>query len=308
MALINEISAQDMVTQEVVRAMVSRATVLEFAQFYAMTGNADYARKAATASGGQFRALNSDYPANQVNPQFANPTLKILGDKVEVDRAHERRGNDISSVRAAELVNFAMNLGRQFQNYFFNGDSGTNANEFDGIKVLVPASQKITAAANGLSVNLGNSDAARQSQQQFLELIDTLIETVDGGAEVLFMDSKTLSRLTTVAREFIQYEEGNFGRKIPFYNGVPIRPAGYDKNGNRIIGHNEIVGTATNTTSIYAVRFGERADLTVATNVGVEVKDLGLVGVHYTHSVELDAALALLNDKAVARLEGIIIA
>ena len=45
--------------------------------------------------------------------------------------------------------------------------------------------------------------------------------------------------------------------------------------------------------------------MSVATNIGVEVKDLGLVGVHYVHSVEFDADLVLLNDLSVARLEGI---
>jgi len=306
--LINEISANDTLTQAVVKRMIAGSTVLEYAQFYSISGNADYARKAPTASGGQFRALDNDYPANQITPQFANPALKILGDKVEVDRAHERRGADVAGVRAMELLNFAKNLGKQFQNYFFNGDSAVDAKQFDGLAKTVPSGQVLTAATNGLQVVRGNSDSAKAAQQQFLELLDELIEMVDGGAEVLFMDGKTWSRLNSIAREFITYQENNFGRKIPFYNNIPIRPTGYDKDGNRVITHSETVGTSTNCTSIYAVRFGEKADLTLVTNVGVEVKDLGLVGVHYTHSVELDTDLALLNPKAVARLQGIIVA
>ncbi len=305
---IQEISPRDTVTQEFIRQMISRSTVLEYAEFYSIVGNADYTRKAPTASGGQFRALDTDYPQNVVTPQFANPTLKILGDKVEVDRAHERRGQDIPSVRAQELLNFARDLGKQFQYYFFNGDSATDPNAFDGLKIQMPSGQVITAATNGLQVQMGNSDAAVQSQQQFLELLDQLIETVDGGAQVLYMDSKTLARLTTIARGQVQWRLNEFGRSVAYYNDVPIRPAGYDKNGNRVIPHNETVGTATNCTSVYAVRFGEKADVTLATNIGVEVKDLGLVGVHYTHSVEFDTDLVILNDKAVARLQGIIIA
>ncbi len=303
--LLNEISARDAISQEVVQAMIDRATVLEFAEFYSITGNADYTRKASTAAGGQFRALNSDYPNNQVNPAYANPTLKILGDKVQVDRAHERRGNDLASVRARDLLAFANTLGEQFQNYFFNGDTGTSADQFDGLKVQMPAGQLLTAATNGLAVTLGNDNTAKTAQQQAIELLDELIDSVKGGAQVLFMDGKTLSRYTTIARDFITYAEANFGRKIPFYNGIPIRPAGYDKDGNKIIPHTETVGTATDCTSVYAVRFGEGVDLSFATNIGVEVKDLGLVGVHYTHAVEIDADLALLNDKAVARLEGL---
>lgn len=300
---LQQISANDTLTQQVVAQMISRATVLEFAEFYPIVGNADYARKAATASGGQFRALDADYPANVISPAFANPTLKILGDKVQVDRAHERRGLDVASVRARELMNFAQNLGKQFQYYFFNGVlSGT---QFNGLKAIVPAGQKITAATNGQSVPLGNDTTSKTAQQKFLELLNQLIQKIDGGAQVLFMNANALSRLTTIAREFIQWQANSFGMLVPYYNGVPLRDAGYDKTGALVIPQNETVGTSTDCTSIYAVRFGEASDLSIATNIGVEVKDLGLVGVHYTHSVEFDADLVLLNDLAVARLEGI---
>lgn len=304
---LNQISAGDELTQLVVKKMTERANVLLFAEFYSMFGNAEYARKAASANGGQFRLLDFDYVDNIVSPTFASPALKILGDHIQVDQAHERRGYDIGSVRASELLNFAANLGRQFQNYFFNGDAATSSEEFDGIKKLIPAFQKITAATNGLSVDVGNSDTAKGRQQKFLELIETLIGSVDGGAQALFMDSKTLARLTSIAREFITTQVNDFGQPVKYFNDVPVLSAGYDKNGNRVIPHNEVAGSANTCTSIYAIRFGERADVSIATNSGVEVRDLGIIGPFYTHKVELDAAPVVLNDKSIARLEGIII-
>ena len=169
----------------------------------------------------------------------------------------------------------------------------------------VPGGQKITAAENGLAVPLGNDNASKTAQQKFLEAINQLIQKVDGGAQALFMNAFVLSRLTTIAREFIQWQPNTFGMLVPYYNGVPLRDAGYDKTGDLVIPNDETVGNNNDCTSVYAVRFGEAGDLSIATNVGVEVKDLGLVGVHYTHSVEFDADLVLLNDLAVARLEGI---
>jgi hypothetical protein len=304
---LNQISANDEVTQLVVRKMMERSTVLQYAEFYSMSGNAEYARKAATATGGQFRALDADYPANTVSPEYTNPALRILGDQVQIDQAHERRGYDISSVRATELLNFAVNLGKQFQSYFFNGDSLSVSNQFDGLKVITPTAQTIVAAQNGLTIDTGNSDTAKSRQQKFLELLDTLIESVDGGAEVLFMDGRTLSRVNSIAREYITLQANKFGDPVRMYNGIPLIATGYDKTGARIIGHGESTGNVSTTTSVYAVRFGERADLTIATNIGVEVQDLGLVGPFYTHKVEMDAAPVLLNDKAVARLSGLII-
>lgn len=300
---LNQVSTNDTLTQQVVAQMISRATVLEFAEFYPIIGNADYTRKASSATGGQFRAADSDYSTNTATPAFANPNLKIFGDKVQVDRAYERRGIDIASVRARELMNFAKNIGKQFQYYFFNGSGSSN--QFTGLKATVPSSQKITADTNGIQVTLGNDNTSKTKQQTFLELIQRLIQSIDGGAQAMFMNPQLLSRLTTIAREFIRWEPNNFGTLVPYFDGVPLRSAGYDKDGNLVIPQNETVGTSTDCTSVYAVRFGEGADLSVATNIGVEVKDLGVVGVHYTHYVEFDAAPVLLNDLAVARLEGI---
>lgn len=304
---LREISSHDTVTQQVIKQMTKYAGILEYAEFYRMTGNADHLRKNASASGGRFRALDNDYPENTTAPVYITPALKILGDKVMVDAAHERRGTDVSSIRAAELLNFASNLGKQFQNYFINGNSGSDANAFDGLKIQVTGSQKITADTNGLSVDLGNSDTAKKRQQNFLELLDDLISRVDGGAELLMMDAKTLSRLSSIAADMVTVNVDEFGKPVSMFNGVPVLSAGFDRNGAKILPHTETVGTGTTCTSIYAVRFGERSDLTLPSNTGVEVKDLGRQGVHYIHSVEFDTALALANSKAAARLEGIII-
>lgn len=301
---LNEISGKDTLTARVVAMLMTFAPILQFAEFYSMVGNADNLRKEATASGGSFRALNSDFASNEVDPVFASVALKILGDKVSVDKAHERRGGDIASVRLSELDNFSKKLARQFQNYFVNADSAV-ANQFSGLKKIMPAGQKITPATNGIQVTLGNTDTAKKQQQVFIEYINQLIESVENGAQLLMMDTTTLSRLDSIAREFIKYDKTNFGTRIAFFNEIPIILSGYDKAGAKVIPHTETVGTSTDCTSIYALRFGEKSDLTFATNIGVQVDDLGLVGVHYTHNVDLDLDLALASDKAVARLEGV---
>ncbi len=295
----------DTLTNTVVNAMVEKSNILAIAEFYTIVGNADYKRKVSSASGGKFRTINNDYADNQVNPTYANPTLVIFGDKVQVDRAHERRGSDIPSVRAADLLQFARDLGKTFQDKFFNGNRDIDPKEFSGLKKIMPIGQKITPAANGILVPLGNSDANKAAQQTFLEFLDALIGSVDGGAQALSMDADTLSRLTRIAEGQVQWLKDDFGNPLAYYNNIPILPSGYDKDGNKIIGHTETVGTSSDCTSIYAFRFGEGTDLSFATNIGVEVKDLGLVGVHYTHSVDFDLDLTLLNDKSIARLEGL---
>ncbi len=303
---LNQISAGDAVTQSVVKAILENASVLQHAQFYSIVGSASYDRKTASATGGQFRSLDSDYPLNSVSPVFTNPALRILGDQVQVDQAHERRGTDVNSVRALELLNFAKNLGKQFQNYLFNGDSMTSSEQFDGLKVLVPSGQTLVASSNGLAVVTGSDNTARTAQQKFLELLDVLIEQTEG-ADLLVMDGKTLARLTTIASSQVTVSMNEFGKPVKHYNGVAITSAGYDKNGTRVIPHTETCGTSSATTSVYAMKFGAGTDYSIATNSGIEVKDLGVVGPFFTHKVEIDACPVLLNDKSVARLTGLII-
>lgn len=304
---LNQFSA-DQITATVINMMLENSNILQIAEFYPIVGNADNTRKASDAAGGKFRSVNSDYDANAIDPKFANPVLKIFGDQVQVDRAHERRGSDIASVRASDLLQFAKDLGKNFQKYFFIGDSDADAKQFNGLNKIIPAGQKIGPDGGvGIEVILGNSDNAVKSQQEFLELLDLLILKIDGGAQALSANSRTISRITSIARASVTWLKSEFGMLIPAYNGVPILPCGVGSNGEEFISNDEDFGASDNCTSIKAFRFGEKSDLSFATNVGMEVEDLGLVKNFYTHSVDLDLDLVLLKNAAVAELQGIII-
>ena len=50
---IQQMSANDAITQAVVAKMLANSSVLPFAEFFSIVGNADYVRKAASASGGK---------------------------------------------------------------------------------------------------------------------------------------------------------------------------------------------------------------------------------------------------------------
>ncbi len=304
---LNQISSQDIKTATFIQNMKKYSTILEYAEFYRIVGNSDMPRKKASATGGQFRAINDNWAANQVSPIFGSVNLKIFGDKVEVDKAHERRAGDISSERARQLINFAEEFGKNFQHEFFNGKTSTNPKSWNGLGTIIPAQQIITADENGLLVEAGNSDQASLSKQIFLEKLRKLITMVDGGAQVLYMNEDVWTRLTTIAAEYINWQKNDFGNMIPYFGGVPIRSGGYNSVGNLIIPANELCGEFNNATTIYAMRFGEKKDLTIGTSNGLNIDDLGLVNNHYVDNVELDADLCLLNNRAVAALKGIII-
>lgn len=300
--------AKDPLQQAVIAAMLEESNILQYAEFYSIIGNSAYTRKAASVSGGSFRGLNDAYTGVAGTPAYANPTLTIFGDEVLVDQAHERRGADVASVRSQQLLAFARSYGKRFQHYFVNGNSAAASKQFDGLKLLVPSGQTLEAADNGFSIPLGNSDANKKAQQEFLEMIDNLIAIVAGGAQLLLMPSRILSRLSRIAEGQVRWEKDEFGSPLAMYNGIPILSAGYNEAGGEIIAFTETQGTASDTASIYALRFGEAEKLTLATNIGVSVKDAGLVKNNYVHNVDFDLTMVLCDDKAVARLKGLKVA
>lgn len=296
-----------------VNELIEAAPILEVAEFYTHSGNADKPRKGAATVGGSSRALNADFVGNVATPQFGDVALKIIGDKVIIDRAHQRRGQDIGSVVIEELQSVARGIGRHFMDLFVNADSDAVATVFNGLKKQIVGSDilLLEAAENGAQVILGNDNAAKRSQQMFKLYIDQLLAEV-GGASFLLANRKTLGYLRAIGMEYVRSANmqdifSNAGnRLIGDYFGVPVFDAGYKKdNATPVIGNDEVQGTSENCTSIYAGKFGEKADLTFATNIGLEVKDLGLVGAQRQISIELDTDLVRLSPACAKRLAGI---
>lgn len=144
----------------------------------------------------------------------------------------------------------------------------------------------------------------------FLEALDALIYQTRGRADALFMDSKTMIKVNSIARKlgYFTQSEDAFGKPVVTYNGVPMFDAGDNASGSKVIGHAETAGTATNTTSIYAVKFGADEYVSGLTNGGVMVEDLGLLQEKpaYRTRIEFYTGLALFDGKSAARLSGII--
>jgi hypothetical protein len=287
--------------------MRSASQIFEYAEFYSFAGNADKPKKAATEAGGSQRAVGNDYTPVAGAPDTADVALAILGDKIQTDIAYERRGGSVDSERVRELQSFSRGLGRYFMYQLING-TGLN-NQIAGLKALIASGQTTALDTNGLQVVLGNSADAKAVQQAFIEALDSLIASVGQGA-VLIMPPKLISRLSAIAREYIKVDsvDGVFGA-VTSYNGIPIVNAGYSKDKvTPVIPFTEACGTTlTGCGSIYCVKFGEKEDVTIGTNVGLQVRDLGLVGTQYTTMVEMDAQLAILALTSAQRLKGILL-
>ena len=285
-----------------VSEFVKSCRLAPYLQFYSMIGNADTPRKKdGTMNAGTVRAVGSDYGSSITNtPDFATVALKIYGHVVKTDNAYERRGQDIGSQRALDLTNFAQSLGRFFMDSLFN--DAVDATHFSGLKEQISGlSRKVVFdTVNGGTVPVGHADADLAQRDKFIEYLNAAIEDIDGGPDVAVMHGSMIARLETVGRNYLHTTNVKdiYGKDqaVISYRDVPIVNAGFKGNGTGVvIPLNETEGTSNDCTSIYLLKFGEKTDVTIATNVGLDVKDKGPVGESMATSVEMDAGLIVLN-------------
>lgn len=316
--LINEISTggprSDADYRELALAAFYAAFPLAmYAEFYSIFGNADTPRRVGDEySAGQTRTTSTGYVAKERQPPFGQVNLKIYGDKVATDIANDRRGLDIGGQFIRDIEKFCGSLGRYVMAALINHDVAANATHTNGLKALAEQAGRnvVLGDGTGLALPRGNDNAAAQSFDRFTEELDEQIEDVDGGVEVIISNSTLISRMGTMGRRFVQTEtvQDIYGenQRVTTYRGIPLVNAGWnpDRSGY-VIGNNETVGTSTDATSLYLVNYGVEEDVTIASNVGLDVIDLGHVEEKMKCLVEMDLDQALLNDRALTRVSGI---
>jgi hypothetical protein len=252
-------SVQDPNTRAlVVEELVAAAPILQHVEFYEHKGSSvdKPTKNASINSGVSSRAIGSDYTAVVGAPDFGEIELKTFGGTLRTDKGYERmQAGGTASEHLRQVREFARGAGRKFTDVLFNGNSATLATEFDGLANIVPAGQILKFDSdNGGSVPFGTTTANIAQQKKFLEYLDRLIGMVTGGPNILAMDSKTLSRLRTIGRDFIQtmtiMDAFGTNQALSSYNGLPIITTGFKLNNTgSVIGFDEICGTAENTTS-----------------------------------------------------------
>lgn len=245
-----------------------------------------------------FRGFNEAYTESigVVNPQVE--VLRIVGGEIDVDKALiKTRGPRHRAVHTQMKVK-AMAL--YLLKKIVKGDSTADVREFDGIQNRLTGSQIVDAG----STNGGDPLS--------LIKLDELIDAVDG-ANALIMSKAMRRRLSAAARTqgvsgFMTWDKNEFGRKIAFYNDLPILICDHDDDGARILDFNETGsgGANASATSIYAVNFGESM-LTGLQNGIMEVDDLGEIDAKpvYRTRIEWIVGMAALHGRCAARLRGI---
>lgn len=251
-----------------------------------------------------FRSVNSEYTASEVQKQRYTTDLKVFGGAFEVDRIIARMGGiaDEVTLQAQQKVKAASAL---FSDTIINGNSSTDADVFDGLDVAVTGSD--TEFNKNGTIDLSTSANVTTNYVEFLDQLDEFLTTLDGTPDVLMMNTKMAAKMRAVARRAGMYQttKDDFGRQVEYYGNIPFVDLGAKCGTN-----NPIVATDGNgKTSIYAVRFGmdgfHAISLSGELPVQIWLPDFSTAGAVKKGEVEMVAGCALKSTKAAGVFRGI---
>ncbi|HVM30774.1 MAG TPA: hypothetical protein VM305_08430 [Candidatus Limnocylindrales bacterium] len=295
----------------VVETFILESSVLDRLPLLPIEGNAYAYNEEGTLPGVEFRAVNSAYSESTGTVNQKTESLVILGGDADVDTFIAKTRGNLNDQRATQTRMKVKAARIKYQDSFINGDVAVDANSFDGLKKRLTGTQVVDAATNGLGM-IGASDNDRHA---FLEILDEALSRVAGGADAIYANARFVGKLRSVARRiggWSSYTMADFGKVIETYNGIPILDIGKRADGTEIIPNDEVQGTADDTTSIYAVKFGE--DETDGGVTGLfngpaavfDVRDLGEIDSKPVFRTRIEGFLGLaVFGKGAVRLRGI---
>ncbi len=279
----------DLLLRGVIETIVKESSVLLMLPFMEVTGTALTYNREATMPAASFYDVGDTW--TEATPTFTQVTvpLRILGGDADVDNFLQQTYADPNDLEAVVLESRAKAVAHKFTESFYVGDTSVDPKSFDGLRKLVSAGQTISAGANGGSLTL--------------DLMDQLIDLVTPGKpDALLMSKRTRRKLSSLRRSsgnLLETDVDQFGRRALFYDGIPILVDDF-------VPDNETLGTGTNLSSIYAVKFGS-AGVMGLENGGIQVVRVGDLETKDASRwrVKWYVSLAVFSELGVARLQGI---
>lgn len=254
-----------------------------------------------------FRALNSEYTANEAKMIQRSADLKIFGGKFQMDRVLKNAEGKFNNMafQMEEKIRAAVSL---FHYTLINGDASTKADEFDGLdKMLAGTTSEFNTNA---VIDVSTMAKLKENADQLYEALSILIKKTNANA--LLMNASMISKIQTMAR-ILGYKtesEEAFGKKVVSMDGVRFMDLGnhYTVDGSTVTanacvkdGISRTVGSAqTGISDIYAVKFDVNngfhgATLTGTSGISQYLPDFNKPGAVKDGEVEMVAAAVLKN-------------
>ncbi|MFC0271122.1 major capsid protein [Metabacillus herbersteinensis] len=255
-----------------------------------------------TPSTAGFRAINSEYTANEADRENKTVDLKIFGGTFKIDRVIQDTSGQINEMNF-QLQQKIIGASNLFHHTVINGDSAVDTNAFDGLdKALTGSTTELNAAA---VIDLSNEAGLDSNKFKFLDELDAFLAELDGRPAMLMGNSKLITKIKSVARRagYLTSSEDGFGRTVSGYDGIPLVDLGYFVSGGTttvpvVPIESRTVGTAqTGLTDLFAVGLGmdgfHGVSPTGNSVIRTFLPDFNAPGAVKTGEVEMVAAVAL---------------
>lgn len=298
--------ANDQAIIGVVQTLAGGNPVLENIRFFSITGRSYPYNREALLPTIAFRGINATYPASTgiINPE--SETLRPLGGVSDTDRFIIKTD---PGARAAQDVMFMKGIGRTYAARFFQGDSETTPQDFDGLRKRITGAQLISAGVTDNGIDL-NSAAG-------IDALDEGIRQVarGSGADIkLFMSAFQLSRLTVFSRSNtnhqLEWNRNEAGEQMASWAGYGIVETDMEDDASQTpllsITEDDSAVNNQSTASIYVVRFGLNRDYVMGIEHvdGIEAEDKGSVTNATTETtlIEWLCGLGVFHPRAASRV------
>lgn len=256
-----------------------------------------------------FRAVNSEYTPQDVSKEKIYADLKIFGGSFQIDRVLANLGGAVKEVtlQMQQKIKAAQAL---FNQTVINGDSGVDANSFDGLEKALAGSS--TEYIPDSVIDLSTSSAVDSNYKVFLDILDEFLSGLDGQPSLLGGNTKMISKIRACARRSGAYQIAlnDFGKQVESYNGIALVDLGAKSGSNDPIvstqGAKLADGTTVNPnagqTSLYAARLAmdglHGCSMAGQPPIKTWLPDFTTSGAVKTGEVEMVAAIALEATKA----------
>jgi len=252
-----------------------------------------------------FRAINSEYVAQEVTKQRYTTDLKVFGGSFEIDRVISNMGGIIDEVtlQSQQKIKAAAAL---FNDTVINGDSAVDITAFDGLEKALTGSS--TEYIPGAAIDLSTSALLDANYKAFLDVLDEFLMGLDGTPSFIGGNLKLIAKIRACARRAGMYmtSKNDFGQQVEFYGTTPLVDLGAKAGSN-----DPVVATsvATGETSLFAARLGldgfHAISMAGVVPVQTWLPDFKTAGAVKKGEVEMVAAVALKATKAAGVLRKI---
>lgn len=288
----------------VIDEIIDRDDLFSILPFAQVNGKAYVYNRENTLGGANWLDPNDTVQESAATFSEVVATLKILAGDVDIDKFLQATQSDTNNQMAIQIAKKAKAVAREFHKVLATGNSSVNGKTFDGLSVLADQAQAAAATVGGQQV----ISAGTNGNALTLTMLDELCDAVPNGADVIVMRRGTIRAYRALLRatygtDAVMQQLENFGRPMLTHNGIPIIM-------NEFLAAGETMGTATNTTSVYALRMNELDGLHGlygGQNAGIVVENIGTVQNKDATRIRLKwyCGLALKSTRSIAALRGV---